>query len=1217
MAAASVAEAANLANAALPGGGGLKSGASSPTQALLPHVDTSTSALSTVLSEKVQGEAAATTAGSTNNKTSRSASLFANLKKPHFMQNFAKSISLPSPKLRAAVKNMATYEIKVEHQVPKEDISSPSEEMVTESVLAEVKTTRSSKDSVLFIKEEKVNVVATTTTTIVQEQPPLTASMSLTTFGSRPVRSTLPMSSSFRTTASSGKPFVDQPLASDSVTSTTTSGIKRPQLLPSSIAQSKVLEKVKALEATDQNKRPQKEDSDHVIETSASNPAVAVLQPLPPTTEYVVASIVSSTSTTVASVVNTQQTSKTQLTTQSSSSSYSQDPKLAFPHSSSFAGRASSAFTTSSAASTATVASVSNRVGSSHSANSLRLATSSAAASKVSSTSASATTNTSSADVVVKQQKIGSNKTDYYSEALKQISAVSSLSSKSSSSKAAPPPPPPKPTSISTKSFVDRSSSIKSSHYKDDVKSQQHQKASKTTEEATDAPDGGRNSNKVKTPSPTKSSTATTTKALSPVTTTAYSITSSSTSATMPLLSKTSTLPSPTSSSSASTRKGFGMSKSSTLPIVPSRPVISKPVLQMATPDAASLISKSHSTGVSQSSIIKGDHKISIGGSGTDGVSEASAKETKEAKRTSRGVVFCDPLTLPSPTNPNNPPIIHIQPKPTAPTVTTPPKPTPPPTTTTSVTSAPATTSAAMPSSKPIEAKAVIVSSVITPTWSTEAVTSTAVLCHIDDTDSGSEGARSPCKKDSNGAPMASPDESEDVVGGDGHHHQSQPAPPPPSQPQLVKKSKSLSKSLKSKLVKRSQSEKKDRNNSSSSSSKTQDEMTIITSSGLSSPTSSVRSSSNDHHPPTTLPLQAQPVKPPQPPRPERGPIRKLDISGPILLHQTNMSTEIKGNFLPVCRAADATPTESTPQISFAQATTASSSTSSTAAKVDLILKENKDVMVDILLKDNSKVINKVKGNGASPSNTTTARVFEYPAIAATTTTSSSTTSKVISPTGSKDSSPSHKKNKAPQPPPIIPRRQSPSKSAGSGGGLASSVKPSDLPVGATAAPGAISSAKKISMKRPASIATTRPSRPSAPPPRPPQQKPNVGGSPTRSDTSSLASVDSSSSTATSKGPSAATSSDESTNNSSQKTSTSNNKKIIPSPLTSPLSLDDFDTPLSSPIIARRSPDALSTASSSDGDLMREILKDLDTEVKDEVSTLMRKKNKNKKKIVD
>ena len=42
---------------AVPIGGGPKSLASSPTQALLPHVDTSTSALSTVISEKVQGEA--------------------------------------------------------------------------------------------------------------------------------------------------------------------------------------------------------------------------------------------------------------------------------------------------------------------------------------------------------------------------------------------------------------------------------------------------------------------------------------------------------------------------------------------------------------------------------------------------------------------------------------------------------------------------------------------------------------------------------------------------------------------------------------------------------------------------------------------------------------------------------------------------------------------------------------------------------------------------------------------------------------------------------------------------------------------------------------------------------------------------------------------------------------------------------------------------------
>merc|ERR1739842_116216 len=139
----------------------------------------------------------------------------------------------------------------------------------------------------------------------------------------------------------------------------------------------------------------------------------------------------------------------------------------------------------------------------------------------------------------------------------------------------------------------------------------------------------------------------------------------------------------------------------------------------------------------------------------------------------------------------------------------------------------------------------------------------------------------------------------------------------------------------------------------------------------------------------------------------------------------------------------------------------------------------------------------------------------------------------------------------------IIPRRQSPSKT--SSDTTVSSKSDSVAP-------------KKTNIKRPASIATTRPSRPSAPPPRPPPQKPNVGGSPTRSDTSSLASVDSSvsSSTATSKGPSVT----------SEEESVKSSKKIL-SPLTSPLSLDDFDTPLSSPIIARRSPDALSTTSSS------------------------------------
>ena len=120
-------------------------------------MDTSTSALSTVISEKVQGEASEIDPASAPRNSAKShrspGNFFANIKKPHFMQNFAKNISLPSPKLRAAVKSMATYEIKVEHQVPKlsEDIVSPmSSAGSTPGEEQKVKT--SSKDSVIFIK---------------------------------------------------------------------------------------------------------------------------------------------------------------------------------------------------------------------------------------------------------------------------------------------------------------------------------------------------------------------------------------------------------------------------------------------------------------------------------------------------------------------------------------------------------------------------------------------------------------------------------------------------------------------------------------------------------------------------------------------------------------------------------------------------------------------------------------------------------------------------------------------------------------------------------------------------------------------------------------------------------------------------------------------------------------------------------------------------------
>merc|ERR1719361_2564160 len=69
------------------------------------------------------------------------------------------------------------------------------------------------------------------------------------------------------------------------------------------------------------------------------------------------------------------------------------------------------------------------------------------------------------------------------------------------------------------------------------------------------------------------------------------------------------------------------------------RPTISKPILQTATPNAASLIAKAPSTGVSQSSIL--------------------SKEKDPARDKARRAVFSEELTLPSPTSPNIPPIIH------------------------------------------------------------------------------------------------------------------------------------------------------------------------------------------------------------------------------------------------------------------------------------------------------------------------------------------------------------------------------------------------------------------------------------------------------------------------------------------------------------------------------------------------------------------------------
>ena len=68
-------------------------------------------------------------------------------------------------------------------------------------------------------------------------------------------------------------------------------------------------------------------------------------------------------------------------------------------------------------------------------------------------------------------------------------------------------------------------------------------------------------------------------------------------------------------------------------------------MLQTATPNAASLIAKAPSTGVSQSSILA--------------TKEKESDPFKPPKEKGRRAIFCDPITLPSPTSPNNPPIIH------------------------------------------------------------------------------------------------------------------------------------------------------------------------------------------------------------------------------------------------------------------------------------------------------------------------------------------------------------------------------------------------------------------------------------------------------------------------------------------------------------------------------------------------------------------------------
>lgn len=852
------------------------SGASSPSHALLPHIDSSTSALSsTVVSERTQnyeegglrGSIFGSFAASLSRKSTDEGSLEGRASRgKSFIQNLAKSISLPSPKMKTQSGSAAKYEIKVEHQVPR--CEQPELELAGDSSSAATPTKEEEKVDLT------VSVVTNSSSGGSNNKVPMTGSQSLTTFASRPVRSTLlPLSSSFRTS-----------------------------LPTSTVVDIDIKPKAAAAAAAEKVIKDIKEEVEVVVKPTSNDTAKAVAQ-----------------------IVMER-------------ASYTSDPKLAFPHSSSFAGRSAFPKTT-----------IPSRSTSLHST-----------------TTANSTTTT--AAVVASSSNISpGNKKE-------------PLTTKK------PPPPPPKPTSLLHQHTIKQhDDEIESKAVV--VKKSESLSQFKSLEEAVVS-------------------------------------SASDSNLKMPLLSsKTSTLPLSSSSNVAKS-----LPKSSTLPLVPNaRPVIGKPVLQNATPSAASLISKSHSTGVSQSSILSGK-----------GSTEKIAKD-----RASRGVVFCDPLTLPSPTNPNNPPIIHQQNrKPLSPTSTTATTSPPPPSTTTTTTSQ---------------------STVITPTWShveAKPLATDVILCHIDDTDSSSDGA-SPKKN----APIASP-ESDKVDNN----------------------------KVKAKLKSKFPSKKQE----------------------------------------TTAGVPPSPTKSEPPPRPERGHLRGLQISNPIL--QTNVA--IKADLLPVCRAEDV----DVPNVGPANST-APSSEQRTGSPLPVRVAPPPPA-------SSSPVHSGAKLKSKAP----------QPPIS-----SSSSSSSVPWRSDKPASKSSERRDSAP---------------------VVETAKQKDGP----------KKAKSNTSKRPASIATTRPVRPSAPPPRPPPSKPG-SSSPTKSDTSSVDSV------VLLKKPAVEHIYD-------------TIKESPEKEVTSPLSLDLFDTPLSSPIIARRSPDTLSTASSSDGDLMKEILKEMDKTKQEEdpmYDTLMRKGKKKKK----
>ena len=1164
-----------------------QSSTSSPTHALLPHVDTSTSALSAaIVSEKVQKECSLSeyddkrgtsgsggilgniAAGIERSKTKlRSKSLYGNSSKDSsdksgqssktsskrgFMETLAKSISLPSPRLRSTMKNnmhgssKAHYEITVEHQEPRKDSGDQSPPILTpcdiEDKSCELSDYNSaqnsntsmhktaSKDELDSTKPFAFEVKKVdTTVTVTDSNNLITSSKSLSSFATNRMngsyRTTLPLSKSYsyrnQNNSSNEKELVSNSSKSKSsvekeidTTSLTSSGLPSEQ--PT-------------------NKNESMNSSKNDMENSTQSPV---------------------------SVNNNLQSDKDR-------SRFPSTKKYAFPQSFTFSGRssanASKTFLPSSKSCDSTTAKqpLSSKIEGNN------VSSQSPTCSQKETLGSQKNEDTTHIGIEKKSNNdlVSSKPTQGSTLAFKNTTVVKPSIAKK------PPTPPRKPNYLKTKETSDsmKIQTVKSENAKDKVAlnsaesvvvgaetkprtdnepkhplCSEHSKLSPITQKPSSV-----NSLLDKGPKPVSALVH------SPNCTTAPSSLPQTNISENPMpLPKTTTIP--TLSSIGESKSS--MSKSSTLPAVhASRPLISRPILQNATPCATSLIERAPSTGVSQSSILGGGNKIG------------------KADKTARGVVFCEPLTLPSPTNPNHPPIIHQQSISSS-------------SSTTSTQSNTSTTLGQLKdttksSEKPIQRS---IASIVpeksnessttvvlpntttvdfTPTWKTEpkALPADAFICNID----AGKGQKTNDKHTS--STVNNSITPQDIS-----------TPSPDSEKSVGQFSK-----LKSKLahVKRTPTSERHKIDKSE---KNNDENRSL------SPTSSLSSVDG-------------------PPKPERSNLRNLQISNPIL--QT--AVDIKTSLVPVCRANDETVTNQyadstrSSSISPAPASVGSSSTPTLSVRSDSSTSSS-------LSKPESALKNKGKAPQPPQSSkiATASKDSDYskskPSPAENRIKDDDKNKSLltnISRRLSNRSKHSERRDSAPEActtvsttVPNSPSVSSIVKTSADGKIIKTDIKVMTSPLVTKHSANEIDkSGQSSKSRRPASIATSRPVRPTAPPPRPPSNS-RSQISPTRSDTSSITS----------------SSSIVPGNHKSEPiyhTIRENplEEKTEAISITSPLS-DDFVTPTSSPIMTRRNSDTLSTGSSTDGgDLMNAILKEMSTKSKEEeeesvYSTLMRKK---------